>query len=771
MSVEIQAGKHRLDLSRYQLSRDGRPLKLERQPMELLIFFVQRKGQLVTRDDIVEKLWGNDVFVDVDRSINATVRKIRSALKDNPDQPKYLETVVGKGYRLIGEIELVPAPPKAPGKTPEIADLRGGPALPVSTMGGRLSWKIPFLAAALLVILIAAGLFYRSRKTTHLLTEKDTIVVSDFTNTTGEAIFDDTLKQALTTQLEQSPFLSILPEQRIQETLRLMGRSPSERLNPDVAREVCQRAQCKAMLAGSISSLGSRYVLGLQAVNCDTGDSLGGQQTETDSREHVLQALGKAATALRENLGESLASIQKFDVPIEQVTTPSLEALKAYSLGMKARAEKGDSDALLLFRHALELDPNFAMAYAKVGIIYFEMGESDVGAGYMTKAYRLRERVSERERFYVAAHYHDLTGDTQQAIQVLELWKQTYSRDALPYSLLAFDYDNILGQHDRALAEYQEALRLEPNDALIYANMGLNYLALNRFDEAKAIVERAQARRADEWLRHIVLADLALLRGDSAEADRQFAMGASQPEFENPVFALQADVQASAGRLSKARELFRRAEESAQRNSLKESSATWQATAALRESYFGNRERARQEAAAALAISSSQSVQPQAALALAWAGGDTRAQAVSADLAKRYPKNILISSYYVPTIRAVIELNRGNAAAAIDLLRETIPYEAQYCMDAAYARGQAYLASRQGTAAAAEYQKMLDHRGLMNLCPQMSLAHLGLARARALMGDSAGARASYQDFLGLWKDADPDIPILRDAKAEYAKLQ
>ena len=769
--MEIQAGKHRLDLSRYQLSRDGRPLKLERQPMELLIFFVQRKGQLVTRDDIVEKLWGKDVFVDVDRSINAAVRKIRSALKDDPNQPRYLETVVGKGYRLIGEIELVPAPPKAPGKTPEIADLRSQPALLVSTMAARVPWKIPILAAALLVIVIAVGLFYRSRKKTRVLTEKDTIVVSDFTNTTGEAVFDDTLKQALTTQLEQSPFLNILSEQRASETLRLMGRSPSERLNPDVAREVCERTQCKAMLAGSISSLGSRYVLGLQAVNCYTGDSLGSQQTETDSREHVLQALGKAATALRENLGESLASIHKFDVPVEQVTTPSLEALKAYSLGMKARAEKGDPDALLLFRHAVELDPNFAMAYAKVGMIYVDMGESDVGAGYITKAYGLRGRVSERERFYLASHYYELTGDTRQAIQVLELWKQTYSRDALPYSMLGFDYDNILGQHDRALNEYLEALRLEPNDADIYASLGLNYLTLNRFDDAKAIVEQAQARRADEWLRHIVLADLALLRGDSTEADRQFAMGASQPEFENPVFALQADVQASAGRLSKARKLFQRAEESAQRNSLKESSASWQATAALRESYFGNRERARKEAVAALAISSSQSVQSQAALALAWAGGDARAQAVSADLAKRYPKNILISSYYVPTIRAVIELNRGNAAAAIDLLRETIPYEAQYCMDAAYARGRAYLASHQGTAAAAEYQKMLDHRGLMNLCPQMSLAHLGLARARALMGDSATARASYQDFLGLWKDAEPDIPILLDAKAEYARLQ
>jgi eukaryotic-like serine/threonine-protein kinase len=632
-------------------------------------------------------------------------------------------------------------------------------------------WKVLVpVALVVIAVLVAGALFYRTRKT-QALTEKDTIVLSDFTNTTGETVFDDTLKQALTTQLEQSPFLNILPDQRVRETLRLMGRSTSERLTQDVAREVCQRAQCKAMLTGSISSLGSRYVVGLKAVNCSTGDSLGSQQTEADSREHVLQALGKAATALRETLGESLASIQKFDAPVEQVTTPSLEALKAYSLGMKTRAEKGDGDALPLFRHAVELDPNFAMAYARVGVIYSNMGASDQAASYTTKAYELRERVSEREKFYIASHYHqEVTGDTEQVLQVLELWKQTYPRDYLPYSLLGYEHDTNMGQHDRALAENQEALRLEPNNVLGYENLGFNYLSLNRLDEAKAVVEQAQARGLDDAAEHVLLADLAFLRGDTAEMDRQFALGASQPGVENYIFAVQADVQASAGRLAKARELFRRAVESAQRNSLKEPSATWQAVAALREAYFGNREQARQGAAAALAITSGLNVQPPAALAFALAGDATRSQAVAADLTKRYPKNILISSYYVPTIRAILELNRGNAAAALDLLQTTAPYEAQSCMDAVYARGQAYLASRQGNAAAAEFQKILDHRGLMNVCPLASLAHLGLARAHALSGDSAGARTAYQDFFALWKDADSDIPILKEAKAEYAKL-
>jgi len=344
-------------------------------------------------------------------------------------------------------------------------------------------------------------------------------------------------------------------------------------------------------------------------------------------------------------------------------------------------------------------------------------------------------------------------------------------RDYLPYGLLGGQHDLFMGQHDKALPENQEALRLEPNNVLSYENLGFNYLALNRFDEAKAVVEQGQARQLDSETLHLLLADLAFLRGDTTEMDRQFALAASQPAAENLSFASQADVQASSGRLSKARELFRRAVESAQRNSLKEQAANWQAVAALREAYLGNRDRARQEAAAALAIISTRNVQPQAALAFAWAGDATHAQAVAADLAKRYPKNIPISSYYVPTIRAVVEMNRGNPAGALDLLKETIPYEAQYCMDAVYARGQAYVASHQGTAAAAEFQKILDHRGLMNICPQMSLAHLGLARARALSGDTAGARTAYQDFFGLWKDADPDIPILHDAKAEYAKLQ
>ena len=673
----------------------------------------------------------------------------------------------GSSQRAAVSPEHPPAIHRDSGAQPAQLEVKSLP----STTAGRLPWKILIPAAVLLVALIAGGLFYRSRKT-QALTEKDTIVVSDFTNTTGETVFDDTLKQALTTQLEQSPFLNILPDQKLREALRLMGRSPSERLTQDIAREVCQRAQCKATLAGSISSLGSRYVLGLKAVNCATGDSLGSQQTEADSREHVLQALGKAATALRENLGESLASIQKFDAPVEQVTTPSLEALKAYSLGMKTRSEKGDSDALPLFHHAVELDPNFAMAYARVGVIYSNMGASDQAASYTAKAYELRERVSEREKFYIASHYHqEVTGDTEQVLQVLELWKQTYPRDYLPYALLGFEHGFNLGQPEKALPENQEALRLEPNNVLNYENLGFNYLNLNRFDEAKAVVEQAQARRLDDALLHVLLGDLAFLRGDRAEMDRQIASGMSQPAFEHFMFAGQADAQASGGRLAKAREFFRRAVESAQRNSLKEPAATWQAAAAVREAYFGNRERARQQAAAALAITSGLNVQPQAALAFALAGDATRAQAVAADLAKRYPKNIVISSYYVPTIRAVVELNRGNATGAIDLLQVTAPYEAQYCMDAVYARGQAYLASHQGNDAAAEFQKMLDHRGLMNVCPLASLAHLGLGRARALSGDSAGARTAYQDFFGLWKDADPDIPILRDGKSEYAKLQ
>ena len=667
-----------------------------------------------------------------------------------------------------------PQPTAASASTPSSAKLSSSSGVKLAEVPlaeKRNWWKIAIPAAIVIVAALMAGLYYRSRQN-KALTEKDTVVVADFTNTTGETVFDDTLKQALTTQLEQSPFVNILPEQKVRETLRLMGRSPSERLTQDVAREVCQRAQCKAMLTGSISSLGSRYVLGLKAINCETGDSLGSQQIEADSREHVLQALGKATTALRENLGESLASIQKFDTPVEQVTTPSLEALRAYSLGMKTRAEKGDSEAPPLFRHAIELDPNFAMAYARLGVVYSNLGESEQAATYTTKAYELRERVSEREKFYIASHYHQqVTGDTEQALQVLELWKQTYPRDYLPYSLLAFEHDNTTGEHDKALAEDLEGLRLAPNNVLNYENLAFVYLNLNRFDESKAVVEQAHAHQLDDVLLHVLLADLALLRSDSAEMDRQFALAATEPASENVSFAYQANVQASLGRLANARELFQHAVESAQHNSLKEQGATWQATAALVEAQFGDRERARQQANAALAISSSRNVQPPAALALAWASDSVRAQAVAADLNKRYPKNIFISSYYVPTILAVVELDHGNATAALDLLKQTTAWEAQYCMDAAYARGQAYLASHQGAAAAAEFQKMLDHRGLMGLCASKSLAYLGLARARAVSNDNASARTAYQDFFALWKDADPDIPVLKEAKAEYAKLR
>jgi DNA-binding winged helix-turn-helix (wHTH) protein/tetratricopeptide (TPR) repeat protein len=769
----IRFGTFEVDPSTGELRKSGLRIKLQEQSFRVLLTLLEHPGKLVTREELKRKLMPDCSFGDFDHAINVAVAKLRATLGDSPDTPRYIETLPRRGYRFVypvsaRETAAVPPPrPEAPATSAATAVLTE----PITAGRHLRRWVV--LAAIVIIGLVlglaVGGWLFFSRKS-HALTDKDTIVLADFTNTTGDTVFDGTLQQGLAVQLEQSPFLSLVSEQRIQQALRLMGRPADARLTPEIARELCQRVGSAAVLDGSIASLGSQYVLGVKAVNCRTGDTLAEEQVQAARKEDVLKSLSGASAKIREKLGESLASIQKFDTPVEQVTTASLEALKAYSLGMKTRAEKGNTHALPLLRHAVELDPNFAMAYARVGVIYYNMGENDQAVRYTTKAYELRERVSEREKFYIASHYHELvTGDTEQALQIFDTWKQTYPRDYLPYRLMGFEYRETMGQHDKAALEAQEALRLEPNNVGNYVNLAADYFLLNRFDEAKAVIERAHTRQLDVPVLHLLLAELAFVRGDTLDMERQWVSGAKDPAFENVIFAEQAAVQASSGHMAKARELLRTAVESAQRNGLK--GAPWRAMGSLAEAYVGNRDRARKEAAGALAASCSLNVQPLAALALAWAGDSTHAQAVSADLAKRYPKNALISLYYVPTIRGVMELNHGNPGGALDNLRLVTPYEAQPCMDAAYARGQAYLASHQGTAAAAEFQKIIDQRGRMNVCPLMSLAHLGLGRARALSSDSVGARTAFQDFFALWKDADPDIPILKQAKAEYANLQ
>jgi serine/threonine protein kinase/Tfp pilus assembly protein PilF len=649
--------------------------------------------------------------------------------------------------------------------------------LPIA--GHRKFWTTIVPTAVVFIVAIVGGILYYHSRSLKQLTERDTIVLADFTNTTGEAVFDAALKQALTTQLEQSPFLNVLSDQKINQQLRYMGRSTDERLTQDIAREVCQRSGSKAMLAGSISSLGSHYAIGLKAVNCQSGDSLGNEQVEADNREHVLRAVGEGATKLREKLGESLASIQKYDAPVEQATTPSLEALQIYSTAVNTWNSKGETAALPLFKRAVELDPNFAMAYARLGTVYFNLNEGASSFDSAKKAYDLRERVTERERLYIDSHYYHMAmGDLAKAAQVYEQWKQTYPRDEVPYVNLAV-VDAALGRYEKAASDTHEALRVEPNDVINYSNLAGSYIDLNRLDEAKAILDEAQTRKleSEQLLGAAYL--LAFRRDDSKEMERLVLAATGKPGIEDILLSAQSNTEAFHGRLQKARDFSRRAIESALHNQAKETAAIWQANAALREAEFGNTVQARQQATAALALASGKNVKILVALAMARAGEANEAQAIVEDLSKQSSANTILNSYWLPSIQAAI-VNRTNPSRTVDALQVTVPYElgnvppfanTMGTLYPVYLRGEAQLMLRSGTAAAGEFQKILDHPGIVLNFPTAALAHLALARSYAIQSDTAKAKTAYQDFFALWKDADPDIPILREAKAEYAKLQ
>ncbi len=632
-------------------------------------------------------------------------------------------------------------------------------------------WRFFVPAAVLLVAIVTAALYWRSTKA-HALTEKDTVVLADFTNTTGDSVFDETLHRALSAQLAQSPFLNILSDSRVSETLRLMGRPPGERLTQDTTREICQRTQSKAVLSGSIASLGSHYAISIGATNCQTGDLLAQEQAEAASKEAVLKTLGSAATRLREKLGESVGSIQKYDTSIEQATTTSLEALRAYSQGKKTQSEKGDAESIPFYKRAIELDPTFALAYADEAIAYGNLGENALATENMKKAYELRDRVSEREKFRLTAYYYGIvTGELDKEMEVYKVWNQSYPREVDTHINTGVDHA-LLGQPEKAIAELQEASTNDPNCMLCLSDLSGYYLESNRVDEAKAVIERAKAKNPDYPGVHGILYSLAFLRGDTVEMASQLAWSvASRKDLDDALFR-ESETHALQGKLEKAREFTRRAVEAARHSELQEAAAYWMARGAAREASFGNLAEARTGAKEALNASTGHDVQFQAALALALAGESAQAESIADELGRRFPKDTLINTFALPNIRAQVEISRGNAARAIELLQTTSPYElGDGCLLSIYERGQAWLLERNGAAAAAEFQKFLLHRGKVGNCSLGALARLGLARSYALSGDTAKSRTAYQDFLTLWKDADADIPILKQAKAEYAKLQ
>jgi len=635
------------------------------------------------------------------------------------------------------------------------------------------AWKI--VGLVLLAALFAVGgLYYRSHQSKYL-TEKDTIVLADFANATGDPIFDDALKQALAVQLGQSPFLNVLSDRKVSETLQMMGRPANERITGDVGREVCLRTGSKALLGGTISSLGSHYLIDLYAVACNTGDTLAKEQGEATSKEDTLRSLSRASSSLRTKLGESLPSVQKFDVPIE-ATTSSLEALKAYSMGITIGHERGDTPSIPFLKRAIEIDPSFPMAYAALAVLYGNLNQPTLALENATKAYELRERANEREKLRIAAYYFRARGEIEKEAETYELWTANYPRDVSLYVNLASDYGN-LGQYDKALAQEKEALRLAPDIVVVYANMGGTYVNLNRLDEAKATFDQAFALKLDSGLLRTNMYYYAFLRGATALMEQQLAWAAGKPGVEDTLLSAQSDTEGYYGRLSKARDFSRRATDSAVRSDSKETAALWKVNAALREAEIGNAAYARAGASGALKLSQGPDVKVAAALSFARIGDISQAKALAEELETTFPTNTMLKLYWLPTINATIELNRRNSSQALLDLEPSAPCELGGAgafinyLYPVYTRGQAYLLGRNGTAAAAEFQKMLDHSGVVQNFVTGSLAHLQIGRAYTISGDTAKAKAAYEEFFILWKDADPDIPIYKQAKAEYAKLQ
>jgi serine/threonine protein kinase/tetratricopeptide (TPR) repeat protein len=740
------------------------------------------------------------------------------ALRINPDIPPKLEDVINKALdkdrelryqtasdmridlrRLQRETQSTAISTAASGSTPIAVDdhttprpaagappisSASVPAVPVSS-GAVSSISAPpkssrqwvWLVAGLLGVALGIAGFLRFRlHGTTTLTEKDTVVLSDFDNTTGDPVFDDTLKQALAVDLGQSPFLNILSDRRVGETMQLMGRQKGDKVTPEVAREICLRTGTKALLKGSVSKLGTQYVIGLEAVNCNTGDVLAKQQGEASNKEGVLKTLDQVSSSIRTLLGESLSSVQKFDVPIE-ATTSSLEALKAFSMGVRTAREKGPAEALSFYKRAIELDPNFATAYALLGLNYSNLDQPSRAAENLEKAYQLRDRVSEREKLRISANYYFVvTGELEKEAQTYQLWVQSYPNDSVPHGNLGANY-SALGQYDQALPELLEAQRLDPLTVTGYQNLCLVQLAQNHIPEAKVTMDQAAAHKLDAAYLRLMHYMIGFLENDTTTMAQQVAWSAGKPGDEDVLLAAQSDTEGFYGRLSAAREFARRAVDSAIRADSKETAALWQVNGALREAEFGNAAAARHDADAAIALSPGRDVKVLAALVQARAGYIARARSLADELEKTYPTNTTLKLYWFPTVRAAVELGGKNPAQALVALEAVAPYEFGEpppfqvgTLYPPYLRAEAYLALHDGPAAAREFQKLIDRRGLVINYPLGALAYLGLGRAYVLSGETAKAKAAYQEFFTRWKDADPEIPILKEAKTESAKL-
>src|SRR5215472_2899694 len=635
------------------------------------------------------------------------------------------------------------------------------------------------LGSIALLILTTLAYFYPRAPRSNYLTNKDTILLADFINNTSDSVWNETLKQWLRVELDQSPYLNILSDESVSKLLQYAGRSPNERVTPELARELCQRAGSKAILLGSISSIGRHYVIELQAKNCEDGEPIAEEQKEANSREDVLAKLQDAGVSMRNKLGESLASINKYHVPLEQATTSSLEALQAYSAALKIRQSRGDNEAFSLLKQAVALDSNFAMAHAVLATVYSNLDDAAMASEHAKRAYALRDRVTERERFYVDSSYYNMaTGELEKELEVYEQWRLAYPRDPSPLHKLAY-CEGFLGRYERAAAEYGEALKLEPNDVVNYIDLASTYIVLNRLDDARNVLDELQARKLEHEYTAEVSYLLAFMRDDTAEMDRLVAAADKNPESQDILLSSQSDTEALHGRLQKARELLLRAVESAKQNGQEERASEWQVHAALWEAELGDIATAQRLVTTALPATERKDVPAEAAvaaLALARAGDVARAESLLQNLTRQFPADVWMNRYWFPSIRAAIELDRNNPAQAIEILQAAKLYELggdPITLDTLYPiylRGQAYLMQRNSRAAVSEFEKILEHRGRVANGVFGSLAYLRLGRAYISTSNTPKPRTAYLQFLALCQDADPDAILLPQPKTEYYTL-
>lgn len=759
-------GPFRVDPEKELLLRDNEAIPLAPKAFQVLLVLIRNNKEIVTKDELLKAIWP-DTFVE-ETNLSRNIFLLRKALGESPQDHQYIVTVPGHGYRFAEGVQLVPEE--------ELNIVAASHAKVEVQVEESKPWGWTAVAVVLLVAVAVGAYRLFVHRRPPVLTEKDTVVLADFTNSTGDPVFDGTLRQGLAIQLEQSPFLSLISDQRIRQTLRLMGQPPDARLTSQIAYDLCQRTQSAAYLTGSIASLGSQYVLGLKAVSCATGDLLAEEQETANGKEGIIGALDKAASKLRERLGESLSTVGKFDTPLEQATTPSLEALQAYTLGRKTQVGRDEfAAAIPFYQRAIRFDPNFAIAYAALGSTYWNIGETLAGAEYATKAYELHAPVSERERFYIdSTYYHYIVGDLDKARQIYDIEAQIYPRYPGTQVRLHQLYVEE-GQYEAGLPHAREAIRLDPSWGVNFDNLVGTLINLNRLQEASATAQQTIANGLDSSGLRLHLYKLAFLKNDAPAMTQQSDSVVGKGDPEAQMLELEAHSAAYFGRLKDSRELSRRAVASAKRAEESETAASFEANAALRETLFANASEAHLRAGSVPGTQMGRQAQYARSLSFAIAGDTASAQALADDLARRYPDDTLVNFNFLPTIRAQIALNRNDPSKAIDLLESARPYELSDVswgfLGPVYVRGEAYLMAHQGAEASSEFQKILDHRGIVGNFPTGALAHLQLGRAYAVMGENVKAKTAYQDFFTLLKDADPDIPILQQAKAEYSRLK